>query len=151
MARQAKRAGSPKTTSRAPKRAPSSKASNTKASREARDSGLESITARLVNLAAERKSLGEDMSDIYADAKDRGFDIKVLRRTVKVLGETAEQRSERERVESESDDMLHALGALHDTPLGAAAQRAAEGRSPPPKAAPVEPPAPTTEPPHAIQ
>jgi uncharacterized protein (UPF0335 family) len=132
-------------------RAPAQKPSNSKPQRGNRDTALEKLTERLVNLAGERKALGEDMADIYADAKDRGYDVKVLRRTVKVLSETAEQRSERERVEEESDQQLAALGALADTPLGQAARSASEGRSPPPKAAPPEPPRPTTEPPSALQ
>jgi uncharacterized protein (UPF0335 family) len=99
------------------------------------DKQLEGLTTRLVNLANEKAELSADMAELYSTAKDKGYDTKVLRRTVKILCESHEARSERLRVEEESDIQLHALGQLSDTPLGRAAVSAAEGRSPPPKAA----------------
>jgi uncharacterized protein (UPF0335 family) len=106
------------------------------------DPDLERFAGRLVNLMKEQRSLAEDMASIYTDAKDKGYDVKVLRRTVKVLCETGEQRSERLRVEDASDDMLLRLGHLADTPLGRAAVAAYEGDPPEPMsslaAAPVE-------------
>jgi uncharacterized protein (UPF0335 family) len=103
------------------------------------DKRLESMTNRLVNLTREKADLSADMAEIYSTAKDNGYDTKVLRRTVKVLCESHEQRSERLRIEEESDIQLHALGQLSDTPLGRAAVSAAEGRSPPPKPEADEP------------
>jgi uncharacterized protein (UPF0335 family) len=133
-----------------PKRAASQKASPIKAARGQRDTQLEKLTERLVRLTEERKGLGADLSDLYAEAKDKGYDVKVLRRSVKILSESSEQRSERLRVEEEADVMLHALGHLADTPLGEAAREASAGKSPPPKPPAPEPRA-TTESPASLQ
>jgi uncharacterized protein (UPF0335 family) len=38
---------------------------------------LRSIIERIERLEEERKSLGDDIKDIYAEAKSAGFDVKV--------------------------------------------------------------------------
>jgi uncharacterized protein (UPF0335 family) len=117
----------------AERKGPSKKASDYNPLRNAPDPALQKTTERLVKLTQERRDLGADISELYGQAKDRGYDTKVLRRTVKILAETAEQRSERVRVEEEADEMLTRLGALSDTPLGRAAVIAAHNQSPVPE------------------
>lgn len=43
---------------------------------------LRSIVERIERLEEERKALGNDIKDIYAEAKSAGFDIKVLRQII---------------------------------------------------------------------
>ncbi|WP_135466297.1 DUF2312 domain-containing protein [Crenalkalicoccus roseus] len=43
---------------------------------------LRSIVERIERLEEERKALGNDIKDIYAEAKSAGFDVKVLRQVI---------------------------------------------------------------------
>jgi uncharacterized protein (UPF0335 family) len=45
---------------------------------------LRSIVDRIERLEEERKALGGDIRDIYAEAKSAGFDVKVLRQLIRV-------------------------------------------------------------------
>ena len=45
---------------------------------------LRSIIERIERLEEERKSLGDDIKDIYAEAKSAGFDVKVLRQVIRI-------------------------------------------------------------------
>ena len=43
---------------------------------------LRSLVDRIERLEEERKALGSDIKDIYAEAKSAGFDVKVLRQLI---------------------------------------------------------------------
>lgn len=43
---------------------------------------LQSIAARVERLEAERAVLGEDIKEVYIEAKSAGFDVKALRRVI---------------------------------------------------------------------
>ena len=45
---------------------------------------LRSIVERIERLEEERKALGSDIKDIYAEAKSAGFDVKVLRQLIRL-------------------------------------------------------------------
>ncbi len=45
---------------------------------------LRGIVERIERLEEERKALGSDIRDIYAEAKSAGFDVKVLRQLIRV-------------------------------------------------------------------
>jgi uncharacterized protein (UPF0335 family) len=105
------------------------KASNPVRLHGAADPIEQALVRRAVNVTTERRGLLDDLREIYGEAKDKGYDVKVMRASVKVLCESSEQRSERLRVEEERDLQLHRLGDLADTPLGRAAIAAVEGRS----------------------
>ena len=45
---------------------------------------LRSIIERIERLEDERKALGSDIKDIYAEAKSAGFDVKVVRTIVRI-------------------------------------------------------------------
>ena len=45
---------------------------------------LRSLVDRIERLEEERKALGSDIRDIYAEAKSAGFDVKVLRQLIRV-------------------------------------------------------------------
>ena len=80
---------------------------------------LLSIIERIEALDAERKNLGDDVKDIYKEAKSAGFDAPTIRMLIKHRAEDAAKREEREAL---LETYLAALGQLADTPLGKAAQ-----------------------------
>ena len=45
---------------------------------------LRSLIDRIERLEEERKALGSDIKDIYAEAKSAGFDIKVIRQLIRI-------------------------------------------------------------------
>jgi uncharacterized protein (UPF0335 family) len=45
---------------------------------------LRSIIERIERLEEERKALGNDIKDIYAEAKSAGFDVKVVRQLISI-------------------------------------------------------------------
>ncbi len=45
---------------------------------------LRSIIERIERLEEERRALGSDIKDIYAEAKSAGFDTKVLRQIISI-------------------------------------------------------------------
>jgi uncharacterized protein (UPF0335 family) len=57
---------------------------------------LRSIVDRIERLEEERKALGGDIRDIYAEAKSAGFDVKVLRQLIRVRRQEAGDVEEQE-------------------------------------------------------
>ena len=45
---------------------------------------LRSLIERIERLEEERKALGDDIKDIYGEAKSAGFDVKVVRQIVRL-------------------------------------------------------------------
>ncbi|HYZ63118.1 MAG TPA: DUF2312 domain-containing protein [Acetobacteraceae bacterium] len=45
---------------------------------------LRSLIERIERLEEERKALGGDIKDIYAEAKSAGFDVKVMRQIIAI-------------------------------------------------------------------
>lgn len=81
---------------------------------------LRQFIERIERLEEEKRSLGEDIKEVYAEAKGRGYDTKTIRKIVALR-----RKSEQERAEEAAtlDLYMHALGMLADTPLGRAAIR----------------------------
>ncbi|WP_376956325.1 DUF2312 domain-containing protein (plasmid) [Azospirillum sp. A26] len=95
---------------------------------------LKSFVERWERLQEEIKGLREDQKEIMAEAKGSGFDVKTIRRMIKLRELTQEERDEQEAL----DDLYKAaLGMLNGTPLGDAAVRRLSRKSaaPPPPAA----------------
>ncbi len=57
---------------------------------------LRSLVDRIERLEEERKALGGDIKDIYAEAKSAGFDVKVLRQLISVRRKEAAEVEEQE-------------------------------------------------------
>ena len=57
---------------------------------------LRSLVERIERLEEERKALGGDIRDIYAEAKSAGFDVKVLRQLIRVRRQEAADVEEQE-------------------------------------------------------
>lgn len=60
---------------------------------------LQSIIDRIERLNEERKALGNDISDIFREAKSAGYDVKALR-------ELLRQRKMDERERQEREDLI---------------------------------------------
>src|SRR6202046_5557631 len=57
---------------------------------------LRSLIERIERLEEERKALGSDIKDIYAEAKSAGFDVKVLRQLIRIRKQEAAEVEEQE-------------------------------------------------------
>lgn len=82
---------------------------------------LLSIIERIERLEEEKKALGEDVKDIFKEAKSAGYDVPTIRLLIKRRAEDAAKRAERAEREALLEAYLSALGPLSDTPLGNAA------------------------------
>jgi uncharacterized protein (UPF0335 family) len=68
---------------------------------------LRSLIERIERLEEERKALGSDIKDIYAEAKSAGFDVKVIRQLISIR---KKEPAEVEEQESLLDIYRRALG-----------------------------------------
>jgi uncharacterized protein (UPF0335 family) len=70
---------------------------------------LKSIIERIERLEEEKKALGVDINDIYAESKGNGFDVKALRTIIRMRKQDPDERRESETV---LETYMHALGML---------------------------------------
>ena len=68
---------------------------------------LRSLIERIERLEEERKALGSDIKDIYAEAKSAGFDVKVIRQIIRIR---KQEPADVEEQESLLDVYRRALG-----------------------------------------
>ncbi|AJY44690.1 DUF2312 domain-containing protein [Martelella endophytica] len=70
---------------------------------------LKSFVERIERLEEEKKTIADDISDVYAEAKGTGFDTKALKRIIALR-----KKDEQERMEEEAvlDTYMIALGML---------------------------------------
>jgi uncharacterized protein (UPF0335 family) len=59
---------------------------------------LKSICERINNLEDERKSLADDIREIYAEAKSNGYDVPALRAVIKRQRADAQKLAEHEAI-----------------------------------------------------
>src|SRR5262245_14325859 len=83
---------------------------------------LKSIIERVQALEEQKSQIGDDIKDVYSEAKGNGFDVKALKAIVKRLKKDADEVS---RHEETVEAYLAALGDFINTPLGAAAMERA--------------------------
>lgn len=79
---------------------------------------LKSIIERVERLEEEKKTIADDIKDVYTEAAGNGFDKKALREIVRIRKQDADKRAEHEAI---VETYMHALGMLSDLPLGQAA------------------------------
>jgi uncharacterized protein (UPF0335 family) len=79
---------------------------------------IKSIVERIERLEEEKKTIADDIRDVYAEAKGNGFDVKALRAIVRLRRQDPQERQEAETI---LETYMQALGMLADTPLGQAA------------------------------
>jgi uncharacterized protein (UPF0335 family) len=59
---------------------------------------LRAIIERIERLREEAKAIGDDLKDVYAEAKGTGFDTKAIKTIVKLRGQDQAQRQEEESI-----------------------------------------------------
>jgi uncharacterized protein (UPF0335 family) len=79
------------------------------ATRFAKDQ-LKAFVERVERLEEEKKTIADDIKDVYAEAKGNGFDVKALRQIIKLRKQDADERREQEAI---LETYLHALGMLN--------------------------------------
>lgn len=55
---------------------------------------LKAIVERIERLEEEKKAVGADIKEVYAEAKGNGFDVKILRKVVAARKKEAAERQE---------------------------------------------------------
>jgi uncharacterized protein (UPF0335 family) len=82
------------------------------------DGQLLAIVERIERLSEEKKTIGEDINDVYAEAKSSGYSVKALKAIVKERAANPADRAEHDAI---MEVYRRALGMLADLPLGQAA------------------------------
>lgn len=59
---------------------------------------LKSFVERIERLLEEKKTISDDVRDVYAEAGSSGFDVKALRAVIRLRAQDAQQRQERELI-----------------------------------------------------
>jgi uncharacterized protein (UPF0335 family) len=70
---------------------------------------LKAFVERIERLEEEKKTIADDIMDVYAEAKGTGFDVKALRAVVRLRKQDSDERKEQEAI---LDTYLLALGML---------------------------------------
>jgi uncharacterized protein (UPF0335 family) len=78
------------------------------ATRFAKDQ-LKAIIERIERLEEEKKTISDDIRDVYAEAKGNGFEVKALRTIVRLRKQDADERKEHETI---LETYMHALGMI---------------------------------------
>lgn len=73
---------------------------------------LAAIVERIERLEEEKKTIADDIRDVYAEAKGNGFEVKAVRRIVRLRRMDASQKAAHEEVETILETYLQALGML---------------------------------------
>ena len=68
---------------------------------------LRSIVERIERLEEDKKTIADDIKDIYAEAKGQGYDCKALRKIIAIRKQDPNDRAEQEAI---LDTYLQALG-----------------------------------------
>ena len=55
---------------------------------------LKSIIKRIEKLEEDKAAVGEDIREVYAEAKGTGFDVKIIRQIVRLRKMATEERNE---------------------------------------------------------
>jgi uncharacterized protein (UPF0335 family) len=69
---------------------------------------LKSIVERIERLEEEKKAIGEDIREVYVEAKGNGFDPKIIRKVVALRRQETKERIEQEQL---VDLYLMAIGS----------------------------------------
>ncbi len=81
---------------------------------------LKSLSERIERLEEEKRALGEDIKEVYAEAKGTGFEPKIMRQIIKIRKMDQDEHDEQESL---LDVYKRALGML---PESSVETRAAE-------------------------
>jgi len=70
---------------------------------------LKAIVERIERLEEEKKTISDDIKDVYSEAKGNGYDVKALRTIVRLRKQDANERAEQETI---LETYMQALGML---------------------------------------
>lgn len=70
---------------------------------------IKAIIERVERMEEEKKTISDDIRDVYAEAKGNGLDVKALRTIVRMRKQDANERAEQEAI---LDLYLNAMGML---------------------------------------
>ena len=70
---------------------------------------LRSLVQRIERLEEEKKTIADDIKEVYAEAKGNGYDVKVLRKVVALRKRDLDERKEEEAI---LDLYLQAVGEV---------------------------------------
>ncbi|MBY0381614.1 MAG: DUF2312 domain-containing protein [Xanthobacteraceae bacterium] len=70
---------------------------------------LKAIVERVERLEEEKKTISDDIRDVYAEAKGNGFDVKALRAIIRLRKQDADERQEQETI---LETYMQALGMI---------------------------------------
>ena len=73
----------------------------------ATDERLQLLIDRIERLEGEKKSISEDIKDVYGEAKSVGYDVKMMRQIIRIR---KMKPSERQEMEAVLDAYMAALG-----------------------------------------
>lgn len=65
---------------------------------EATDDRLRLLIERIERLEEEKKGIGEDIRDVFAEAKAVGYDTKIMRKVISLRRMKPDERSEEETI-----------------------------------------------------
>jgi uncharacterized protein (UPF0335 family) len=72
-------------------------------------SRVRSFVERVERLAVEKDEIAEQMKEVYAEAKGEGFDVKTLKKVVRLRKQDKDKRDEEQAI---LETYLHATGDL---------------------------------------
>jgi uncharacterized protein (UPF0335 family) len=78
------------------------------AARFAKDQ-LRAFVERIERLEEEKKTISDDIRDVYAEAKGNGYDVKALRAIIRLRKQDKDERQEQEAI---LETYMHALGMI---------------------------------------
>ncbi len=70
---------------------------------------LKSIVQRIERLEEEKKTIADDIKEVYAEAKGNGYDAKILRKVIALRRRDLDERKEEEAI---LDLYLQAVGEV---------------------------------------
>ena len=70
---------------------------------------LKAFVERVERLEEEKKAIGDDIRDVYAEAKGNGYDVTALRKVIRLRKQDKHERAEQEAI---LETYLHALGMI---------------------------------------
>lgn len=70
---------------------------------------LRAFVERIEKLEEEKKTIADDVKDVYGEAKANGFDVTALRTIIKLRKMDSDERKENEAI---LETYMHALGML---------------------------------------
>ncbi|QCW21961.1 hypothetical protein JessAGP_031 [Caulobacter phage Jess A] len=90
---------------------------------------LKSVIDRVERLNVEKAEILEQIKEVFAEAKGNGFDVKVLKKVIRLRQQDRAKRQEEEAI---LDLYLSAIGELDEPSPAPAKEKAAKPKAPPP-------------------